>query len=327
MTHHRPFRFGASCAAASSPDEWRETARKVEALGYSTLVLGDHPAFGGLAPLSALQAAAAVTTTLRLGTLVLANDFHHPVMLAQEIASLDQFSGGRVELGLGTGWFRADYASVGIPFDPPGVRLSRLEEALPLIKKLFQEETVSHAGTFYQVQNARVDPKPIQHPHPPLLIGGGGRRILSLAAREADIVSLDPIATPTGTKDMATITAEAMAQQVGWVREAAGARFESLELQLLASKVVVTEDRRRGAEEVVAFLAGAPPMMFSNAARGVAEILASPRFLIGTVEQIIEDLLAWRERYHLSYLTVMDFPGMPSNIEALSPVVAQLAGK
>lgn len=325
MINHRPFRFGASCAATSTT-EWCELARKVEALGYSTLVLGDHPVFGGFAPLPALQAAAAATTTLRLGTHVLANDFHYPVMLAQEIASLDQFSSGRVELGLGTGWFQADYASIGIPFDPPSVRLGRLEEALSLIKKLFQEETVSHAGSFYQVQDARVTPKPIQYPHPPLLIGGGGRRILTLAAREANIVSLDPITTPAGTKDLATITAEAIDQQIGWVRAAAGRRFESLELHLQAYQVVVTGDRRGGAEQVVAFLTSVPPMMFSNVGKSVAEVRASPRFLIGTVEQIIEDLLAWRERYHLSYISVMDFPGMPSNIEALGPVVTRLTG-
>jgi probable F420-dependent oxidoreductase len=326
MTVHKPFRFGA-IGEASSRHEWVALAHKVENLGYATFLLGDHPAMGGFGPLTALMAAAEVTTTLRLGTHVLANDFRHPVILAQDVATLDLLSEGRFELGLGTGYWRADYDSIGVPFEPPGVRVSRLEEAVPLIKRLFQEKSVTLSGSYYQVQAAQVSPKPAQRPYPPLFIGGGGKRILSLAAREADIVSLDPIATPAGTKDLATITAEAIDQQIGWVRAAAGARFATLELHTLVYVVGVTEHRTAFAEQVVQFLNGLPPTFMSNTGRSVEEVLASPHFLIGPVEHIVEDLLRRRERYGISYITVLDLPGLASNIDGLSRVVAQLAGK
>jgi probable F420-dependent oxidoreductase len=246
MTIRKPFRFGA-IGEAGSRAGWTDLARKIEALGYTTLLAGDHPAGGGLAPLPALVAAAAATTTVRLGTHVLANDFRNPVLLAQEAATLDLLSDGRFELGIGTGWWRADYDSIGVGLDSPGTRVGRLTEAVPLIKRLFQEDSVTFEGTYYQVQAAQVSPKPAQQPHPPIMIGGGGKRILSFAAREANIVSLDPIATPEGTKDLATITAAALEQQISWVRAAAGERFGDLELQILVYAVAVTEDRRRTA--------------------------------------------------------------------------------
>jgi probable F420-dependent oxidoreductase len=282
---------------------------------------------GGSGPLTALMAAADATTTLRLGTHVLANDFRHPVLLAQEVATLDRLSGGRFELGLGTGWWHADYERLGIPFEPPGVRVSRLEEAISLLKRLFQDETVTVSGRYYQLQEVQLSPKPAQHPYPPILIGGGGKRILSLAAREADIVSIDPIGTAAGTKDLATITAAATEQQIGWVRAAAGERFAGLELHIFVFVVAVTEARRQAAEQVVQSLAKLPPTFMSNTSRTVEEVLASPRFLIGSVEQIAEELLARRERYGFSYITVIDLPGMPSSIDALKPIVVRLAGK
>jgi probable F420-dependent oxidoreductase len=327
MAAPKPFRFGAVIGAAGSRAEWADLARKVEGLGYATFLLGEHPAMGGLGPLTALMAAADATTTLRFGTHVLANDFRHPVILAQEVATLDLLSEGRFELGLGTGWWRADYESLGIPFDPAGVRVSRLEEAISLLKRLFQEETVTVSGSYYQIQGVQVSPKPAQRPYPPIRIGGGGKRILSLAATEADIVSIDPIGTSAGTKDLATITAAATDQQIGWVRAAAGERFASLELHIFVYVVAVTEARRQAAEQVVQFLTNLPPTFMSNTGRSVEEVLASPRFLIGSVEQIAEELLARRERYGISYITVIDLPGMPSSIDALKPIVAQLAGK
>lgn len=327
MTFHKPFRFGAIGEGAGSHEAWVELARKVEALGYATFLAGDHPADGGMPPLIALMAAANATTTIRLGTHMLANDFRNPVTLAQEAATLDLLSGGRFELGIGTGWWHGDYAGIGVAIDAPAVRVSRLAEAVPLIKRLFQEDSVTHAGTYYNVQAARVSAKPAQRPYPPIMIGGGGKRILSLAAREADTVSIDPIGTPAGTKDLATITAEALEQQIGWVRAAAGARFDALELHNLVFAVAVTDDRRHMAEQLAEYYADVPPTMMSNARRSVEEILASARFLIGTVDQIVEDLLARRERYGISYITVIDLAGRPSNIDALGPVIARLAGR
>ena len=323
MAGNTPFRFGA---VYFTLENWAERARMIESLGYATLLLGEHPVGGGPSPLIALMAAAQATTTLRLGTHMLANDFRNPVLLAQDVAILDILSGGRFELGLGSGWLHHDYTSLGIPFDSPGVRISRLAEAVALIKRLFQEEETTFSGDYYQVQGARVDPKPIQQPYPPIMVGGGGRRVLTLAAREADIVSLDPIGTAAGTKDMATTTAAAVAEQLGWVRAAAGARFDALELHVLTS-VCVAEDRQQGAKQIIQFFKRAPEGMFINTERTVAEVLESPRYLIGSVEQIVEQLLANRARYGISYISVLDFPGAPSNVEALAPVVARLAGK
>ena len=323
MAGHTPFRFGAVYLTL---ENWAERARMVESLGYATLLLGEHPVGGSSSPLIALMAAAQATTTLRLGTHMLANDFRNPVLLAQDVAILDMLSGGRFELGLGSGWLHHDYTSLGIPFDSPGVRISRLAEAVALIKRLFQEEETTFSGDYYQVQGARVDPKPIQQPYPPIMVGGGGRRVLTLAAREADIVSLDPIGTAAGTKDMATTTAAAVAEQLGWVRAAAGARFDALELHVLTS-VCVAEDRQQGAEQLIQFFKRVPEGMFINTELTVAEVLGSPRYLVGSVEQIVEQLLANRARYGISYISVLDFPGAPSNVDALAPVVARLAGK
>jgi probable F420-dependent oxidoreductase len=323
MSTHTPFRFGA---AYLTIENWAERARKVEALGYNTLVLGEHPSGGGPSPLIALMAAASVTTTLRLSTHVLVNDLHNPVRLAQDAAALDILSGGRFELGLGTGWAHDDYAGFGVPLDTPGVRISRLEESVALLKRLYREERVTHTGTYYQVQDACVAPKPAQ-PHMPLVIGGGGKRMLSLAAREADIVSIDPIATPDGRKDFAYLDSDMMMTQISWVREAAAARFDELELHVLMTALDVTDDRQRGAEQVVEFLNHVPPMFVNAAGKTVEGILDSPRCLVGSVDQIVEDLIMRRERYGISYISVLDLPWMPSWIDALAPVVARLAGK
>jgi probable F420-dependent oxidoreductase len=322
VPRHKPFRFGAVYV---SLDHWLENARKVEALGYSTLLLGDHPGMGAPSPLIALTAAAMTTSALRLGTHVLANDFHHPVLVAQAAAALDVLSQGRFELGIGSGWSRFDYDAVGVTLDAPGRRIRRLEEAVALIKRLFTEETTTFSGSFYHVQDARLSPKPIQHPHIPLMIGGGGARALTLAAREADIVSIDPRGTAAGTKDLATVTEQAIQEQLAWVRAAAGARFDRLELHMLVN-VVVTHDRQAGAEQLLRAWRELPPGFFTNVERTPSELLTSPRYLIGSIDQITEQLLATREQYGISYITALDFPGQTSTIEALSPVVARLAG-
>jgi len=295
-------------------------ARNVEDLGYSTLWMGEHPGWGGIPPTVGLMAAAAATTTLRLSSQVFSNDFHNPVLLAQDAAALDLLSDGRLEFGLGGGWLGSDYEACGVDFDPPAVRIQRLEEAVCLIKRLFTEEAVTFTGSYYRVNDLNLQPKPTQHPHPPMFIGGGGRRVLTLAGREADIVGLDPKGTVTGTKNLATTAAEAVEQQISWVREAAGARFPDLELQTLVWAVKVTEDRRQGAEDVAAMMASWPPTIISNPPNA-EHILTSPQFLVGTVEQIVEDLQERRERYGISYLTVFG-----DYVDVLSPVVACLAG-
>ena len=323
MQHH-PFRFAAG-AAFTSPQGWIETARKVEALGYSTLVSGGHPSFGGPGPISALIMAATATTTVHLGTLVLENDFRHPVMLAQEASTQEVLSDERFELGLEIGCNRDDYTALGVIFDAPSTRVRRLEEAVPLIKRLFHEDTVTFSGSFYTTHNARLALKPTRRPHPPLLIGGGGRRMLSLAGREADIVSLDPKGTAAGSKDIATTTPAALVQQIAWVREAAGPRFDALELHLLLYHVAITEHQRQAAEQIAQFMAYTPSSIMINTQMSVEDVLASPRFLIGTVDEIVEQLQARREQYGISYISFLQFPGF-ADFETFSPVVARLAG-
>ncbi|HXT38169.1 MAG TPA: TIGR03621 family F420-dependent LLM class oxidoreductase [Chloroflexota bacterium] len=321
MAAQRPFRFGIVGPTVSA-EGWAPFARKAEALGYSTLVRGEHVSMGSAGPIAALMAAAAATTSLRVGSHVFANDLRHPALLAQEAATIDVLSGGRLELGIDSGWLGLDYEALGLPLDPPGVRVSRLSEAVSLIKQLFGEEAVTHRGSFYDVRNLNLIPKPLQRPHPPLLIGGGGRRILSLAAREADIVSLDIQGTAEGAKDVATMMDEAVAQKIAWVRQAAGERFGALELHVLVQNVVVTADRLQEAQQMAEALASRPSTVLSNAAGWSREaILTSPHALIGTIEQIVEDLQERRECYGISYLTV--YAGA---LDAFSPVVARLAG-
>ena len=326
MSSDHPFRFAAA-VPFTAPETWIETARRMEALGYTTVVSSDHPSLpGAVDPLGALLLAAAATTRLRVGTHVLVNDFRHPVLLAQQAVLLDTMSGGRFELGLGTGSLRDDYTALGIAYDQPGARVGRLEEAIILIKRLLREESVTFAGAHYRVDNVRLTPRPARQPQPRLFIGGGGKRILSLAGREADIVSFDPKGTAAGPKDLATATPAALAQQISWVREAAGPRFAALELHLLVYAVAVTEQRHAAAEAIVQLLASLPPNFMINTAMSVDEVLASPRFLIGSVEQIVEQLQLRREQYGISYISILSGFGGSADIETFSPVVARLSG-
>ncbi|MBO0694297.1 MAG: TIGR03621 family F420-dependent LLM class oxidoreductase, partial [Acidimicrobiaceae bacterium] len=241
----RPLRFGVQCSSPSavSAASWGALARKVEDLGYSRLTVSDH-LDQQLAPIAALMAAADATTTLRVGSLVFCNDYHHPVVLAKEAATLDVLSGGRFELGLGAGWMTTDYQRSGIPLDPPAVRVGRLEEAVQVIKALLGDEPCTFHGRHYRVDGLVGTPKPAQRPHPPILIGGGGRRLLALAARHADIVGLNP-AMRAGVIDASAgpdATAEATDAKVAWIRSVAGDRLDALELQVRIHLVVITDD-------------------------------------------------------------------------------------
>ena len=314
LSAQRPFRFGLEVFGAPSREHWIAKARQAEALGYATLVIQDH-LHSTLAPIAAIATAAEATSTLRVGSFVFGNDFRHPVMLAQEAATLDLLSGGRLELGLGTGYASGDYAGTGIPLDAPGVRISRLAEAVQVIKGLFADEPLTFSGAHYTVSGLAGLPKPVQRPHPPLLIGGGAHRILSLAAREADIVSVNIKTTAEGGFDFTSLTAEAAMKKVEWVRAAAGERLAAIELNILVPFVVVTDNRRRAAEQALRPF-GVPAETLS-----VEQLLGSPSALIGTVDQIVDDLVARRERYGFSYIVVWE------PMEAFAPVVARLAGK
>jgi probable F420-dependent oxidoreductase len=243
MEPRRAFRFGVVCWQSRSRHEWREKARQAEQLGYATFLVPDHLQ-DQLAPVPALLAAADATTTLRIGSHVFANDFRHPVMLAKEAATLDLLSDGRFELGLGAGYLRAEYDQAGLAFEAPGVCVGRLEEAIRLIKRLLSEGPTTFTGTHYTVTDLPGLPKSVQQPHPPILLGGGGPRLLALAAREADIVSIVLRSRTDGSGlDLTDFTAASMARKVMQVQAAAGDRWTTLELSTLIQRVVVTDDR------------------------------------------------------------------------------------
>jgi probable F420-dependent oxidoreductase len=306
-----PFRFGLQASSAPDRRSWVELARKVEDLGYATLTVADH-LDDQFATTPALMAAADATTTLRLGALVWCNDYHHPVVLAKEAATLDLLSDGRLELGLGAGWQASDYAQSGIALDRPGVRIDRLTEAVQVVKGLLGDQPVDFDGTHYRVHGMQGTPRPVQHPRPPLLIGGGGRRILSLAAAEADIVALN-IDLRSGRIDHTagpTATETATDAKLEWIRAAAGDRFGQLELQTRVHLAVVTEDRQGLAEAVGPALGLTPE-----------QALASPHALAGTQEQIVEQLLARRERFGISYIGIS-----VDAVDTMAPIVARLAG-
>src|SRR5215218_470649 len=244
MAHPRRFRFGVQFHTATDGADLAARARRAEELGFSTAFFPDH--FGDqLAPAPALAAVAAAAPSMRVGTLVYDNDYRHPVVLAKECATLDVLSGGRLELGLGAGWMTSDYDQSGIPMDPPRVRVDRFEEGIRVLKNAFADGPRDFAGTHYTVTGYDGLPKPVQQPHPPLLIGGGMRRVLSIAAREADIVGINP-SIPSGRADAEAArsgAADRTDEKVAWIRDAAGDRFDDLELNMLVFAVVVTDDR------------------------------------------------------------------------------------
>ncbi|MEA2530167.1 MAG: hypothetical protein QOF33_2216 [Thermomicrobiales bacterium] len=313
----RPFRFGVMCFEAPSRAAWNDLARKAEALGYATFVMADHY-LNPFTPVAGLVAAADATSTIRIGCQVFDNDFRHPALLAKEAAMLDVMTDGRFEFGLGAGWSKLEYDQVGIPFDPPAVRVARMEEGLQIIKTLWCGGPVTHQGTYYTLKGFECTPRPVQRPHPPVLLGGGGKRVLQFAAREADIVGIVPKARPGGGLDWVGSNAATLDTQIGWVREAAGERLARLELDVIAHAVAVTDYPRAAAEEV------ARRHPYGQDACGLTpdQVLASPDYLIGSVDEIVERLQAQRERYGIARVTVYQ-----KDLDMMAPVVARLAGR
>ncbi len=309
----RPFRFGINVRTAGSAAEWADKARKVERLGYSVLLVPDHLA-ELLAPFPALAAAAAATTRLRVGTGVLNNDLRHPLLTAREAATLDVLSDGRLELGIGAGHMQSEYAQMGLAFDAGATRVERLAEAVVIVKRLLEGEAVSFAGRHYRVTAHTLHPRPIQRPRPPLFIGGNAPRLLAVAAREADIVGLTGIAFRRGgaQPDVSDFRAAAVDERVRLLRETAAGRFEQLELNALVQRVIVTDDRHKAAQELTARW----PHLTAD------DLLASPYVLLGTVDQLVDNLRARRDRWGISYVMTHE-PFM----DALAPVVARLAGR
>lgn len=308
----RPFRFGASVRQAEHHADWTGKARKVEDAGFSTLLVADH-LVNLLSPFPALLAAAHATRTLRVGTLVLNNDFRHPVLMAREAATVDLLSEGRLELGLGAGHAASEYLSNGIRFEPWAMRAARLAEAVHVVKGLLSGETVTFEGEHYHLRDTQLYPTPVQRPHPPLLVGGNSRAVLTLAAQHATIVGFTGFGhTRAERVVLSGFTAEAAAERVRWVCEAAGERFGELELNVLVQAVVMTADRRAAAEEVTRRIPGL----------SVDQALDSPFLLLGTVDQIVEQLQERRECFGFSYYAVFE-----QAIDAIAPVVERLTGR
>jgi probable F420-dependent oxidoreductase len=305
------FRFALQASGAASPDAWRDLARKTEDLGYSTLYVADH-LDDQWAPIVAVTVAAEVTTTLRVGTLVLDNDFRHPVVLAKEAATLDVVTGGRFEFGIGAGWLRTDYEQSGITMDQPSVRVARLAESLAIMRAMWRDGTATFEGNHYRVAGALGTPAPVTPGGPPIVIGGGSRRILHLAGECADIVSVVPslAAGYVGPEVAAAAVVERYIERVQWARDAAGERAADLELQCWTVTVQVVPN----ASEVVESTA---PLFGLTS----DQLRAAPVALIGTAGEIVETLRKRREELGFSYIVVHE-----AEMDALAPVIAELAG-
>ena len=311
MTHPRPFRFGVMAAKAASSSEWTETAKQAEDLGYSALLMPDH--FGDqLAPVPALSMAAAATKELRVGTLVFANDFRHPAILAKDTATLDLLSDGRLEVGVGAGWMTEDYSWTGVPHDRAGIRIDRMIESIEVLRGLWGEGPFSFEGEHYTITEMNGLPKPAQAGGPPIIVGGGGKRVLSTAARLADIVGVNPNVGEgkVGPEAIASMSADATEEKLGWVRDAAGDRFDDIEISILKFVTIVTDARDAVAEKVGAGMG-----------MDASTLLASPHTLVGSAEEVADELVEQRERWQGSYVTVQS-----DALESFAPVVAALAG-
>jgi probable F420-dependent oxidoreductase len=295
----RPFRFGAVAATAADGAAWKSVCRRVEDSGCSSLLVPDH--FGNhFALMPALAAAIDATEHIRVGAQVACNDYRHPVMYAKELATLDVLSGGRVDWGIGAGWFEQEYQAAGLPFDPPRVRVDRMCEAVAVMKGLFAEGACTFEGAYYSVNALDGRPKPIQQPHPPLVIGGAAKRILSFAAAEADVVGIAPSLTSRrlGELPPQQPVEDAVDEQVEWIRAAAGERFDRLELNMNAFPVSVTGDPKPD------------------------EALRAPHVWIGSPASICDELERHRARWGVSYWAVPF-----DSLTAVAPVIERLAGK
>jgi probable F420-dependent oxidoreductase len=317
----RPFRFAVQATNARDAREWRELVHKVEALGYSTLVLADHYLGPGpaqrtahtprkdLAPIPAMASAAAVSETLRIGCRVFCVDYHVPAVLAKEAATLDLLSDGRLEFGIGAGWSEGEYRAMGVAFDAPRRRVEKVEEVVALLKAHCRGEELDCTGEHVSVRGYAGTPPPVQKPHPPIMIGGGKQRVLSLAGREADIASISNVPFIARNDDGLSPSAEA-ARRVGYVRAAAAERFATLEIESSPYFTEVTGDTAGALDRV------------SEAVGATTDVLVEhPNVLVGSPDAIVERLELRRETFSISYVTIQQ-----SQVEAFAPIVARLHG-
>ena len=320
----RPFRFAVQSYTAASAEDWRDQARRAEDLGYSTFHTADHTIGSGpaldptnhgvqdLAAVPAVMAAAAVTSTISVGCRVFCTDYRNPVIFAKELASLDVLSDGRLEVGIGCGWLANEYEAIGIDFDRAGIRIDRMEETIEVIRACFADGQVDVTGDHVHAVGFEGVPKPTAAGGPPIMIGGGSPRVLGIAGREADIVSLnfDNRSGRLGPEGVGSGSADHTAEKIGWIRDGAGDRFEDLELEIAAYFTVVTDDRAAAMEMMAGRMATEPDMLDDH-----------PHTLIGSVAAICEQLEARREAYGISYVTVSS-----RTAADFAPVVARLTG-
>ncbi|GAA1887080.1 TIGR03621 family F420-dependent LLM class oxidoreductase [Streptomyces durmitorensis] len=292
----RPFRFGVNMVALSTGDAWREKCRKAEALGYDVILVADH--LGMPSPFPSLVAAAEATERPRVGTFVLNTGFWNPTLLAREVATADQLTGGRLEVGLGTGYVGPEHDVAGLPWGTPGERVDHLRRTVEELDRLLGSD--------------EHQPRPLQQPRPPLLVGGNGDRLLKLAAEHADIAAFTGAKAAPGDSSgkMSHLTPEELDERVATYRRLAAGRSAPAELNLLTQLVEVTGDRRRAIKPLLDYI----PHLTEDAA------LDLPLLLVGTVRQIADQLRAQRERYGFSYITVLE-----PYFEAFGPVIEELA--
>ncbi|HTK97844.1 MAG TPA: TIGR03621 family F420-dependent LLM class oxidoreductase [Pseudomonadales bacterium] len=313
----RPFRFGIQLSSLPV-DDWAESARRIEALGYSSLVVPDHFSASLWDPTTMLGGVAAVTRTLRVGALVYGIDYRHPVIYARQAATLQAMSGGRHEFGIGAGWMIDDYRWAGMQYDRPSVRIERLEEALTIIASMWSKKKTTFVGKHYRVNEA---PLKIEMPEPPkILIGGGGEKLLAVAGRHADIVGINP-KIPEGRITAATaldITPESIRQKIGWMRaaaEAAGRDPDAIELNALVFMTAITDDPAPVRE-----------MVGANTGMTAAQVAACPLFLIGSAAEIRDSLERRREQTGINYVVIQGQER--AQVERFAQeIVSRLAGK
>ncbi|GER90263.1 LLM class F420-dependent oxidoreductase [Dictyobacter vulcani] len=308
MATIRPFRFSVVAEKAQSRQEWLAKARSAEDWGYTTLLVPDHLNFD-VDPTVSLMAIADATS-LRIGSHVFCNDFRHPLLLARQAANLDLFSEGRFQLGLGCGYLAEEYQQAGIPLDPIGIRISRFEEALQIIKMYFHQEEVTFSGKYYHINGAKTTIKAVQTPHLPIYIGGGGKRVLSIAAREADIVGLVARNTTRGL-DWTSALPDANKEKLAWIRQAAGERFSQLEFSTTIFIAAATDHPGPAAKQIG-----------SRIGLTAQQTLDCMQVLVGTTDQIVNELQKRRELFGISCIEITE-----PHMEKLAPVVARLAGK
>lgn len=321
----RPFRFAAG--GEGNPDEggarrFVKLAQKAEELGYDSFMIPDHLG-NQVGPIAALGALAVATDKIRLGTAVLANGFRHPAVLAKDATTIDQISGGRLEFGIGAGWMKEEYDKAGIAYESPGVRIEKLDESLTILDVLLRGQECTFEGKHYQVRGLQGSPRPRQGPRPPIAVGGGGPRMLALAAKHADIISLVPSTTKEGKLKLSEITMEKSIERVEAIRRAAGDRFADIELNWTITTILISDDREQTAEMVLGALDnGFPPNMDVDVKLTVEDVLRSPYIAIGSFEEIAEQVRGVRAATGMSYVGVF-----PTQMEAFAPVIPLLAGE